>query len=98
MIQDDPYSPFPQIAYTERPDRVVATLLQGRVCIFTDGTPMVLIIPATFGDLIQSPEERVAVPAPFETGALKGVPFLTASGSCPWRRPASSSLHITRLS
>lgn len=57
LIQDDPYSPFPQIGYTERPDRVVATLLQGRVCIFTDGTPMVLILPATFTDLIQSPED-----------------------------------------
>ncbi|TEB16470.1 Spore germination protein B1 [Pelotomaculum sp. FP] len=57
LIQDDPYSPFPQIAYTERPDRVVAALLQGRVCVFTDGTPMVLFMPATFSDLVQNPED-----------------------------------------
>ena len=57
FIQDDPYTPFPQIIYTERPDRVVAALLQGRVCIFTDGTPMVLFLPAVFSDLVQSPED-----------------------------------------
>lgn len=57
LIQDDPYSPFPQIAYTERPDRVVSALLQGRVCVFTDGTPMVLFMPAAFNDLVQSPED-----------------------------------------
>lgn len=57
LIQDDPYSPFPQIAYTERPDRVVSSLLQGRVCVFTDGTPIVLFMPATFDILVQSPED-----------------------------------------
>lgn len=57
LIQDDPYSPFPQLVYTERPDRVVAALLQGRVCVFTDGTPMVLFMPATFNDLFQNPED-----------------------------------------
>ncbi len=57
LIQDDPYSPFPQIGYSERPDRVVSSLLQGRVCIFTDGTPMVLYLPIEFGDMLQSPED-----------------------------------------
>lgn len=57
LIQDDPYSPFPQIVYTEKPDRVVAALLEGRVCIFTDGTPMVLFVPGLFNDLLQNPED-----------------------------------------
>lgn len=57
LIQDDPYTPFPQMIYTERPDRVVASLLQGRVCIFTDGTPMVLFMPVVFQDMLQNPED-----------------------------------------
>lgn len=57
LIQDDPYSPLPQIGYSERPDRVVSALLQGRVCILTDGTPMVLYMPIAFGDMLQSPED-----------------------------------------
>lgn len=57
LIQDDPYTPFPQMAYTERPDRIASALLQGRVCVFTDGTPMVLFMPVTFGDLVQNPED-----------------------------------------
>ncbi len=57
LIQDDPYSPFPQLGYSERPDRIVSTLLQGRVCIFIDGTPMVLYVPVAFTDMLQSPED-----------------------------------------
>lgn len=57
FIQDNPYTPFPQIGNTERPDRVVSALLQGRVAIFTNGTPFVLWMPARFGDLLQAPED-----------------------------------------
>lgn len=48
LIQDEPYSPFPQIENTERPDTVTAGLLQGRIAILVDGTPFVLIAPMTF--------------------------------------------------
>ena len=57
FIQDNPYSPFPQLGNTERPDRVVSTLLQGRVALFIDGTPFVLWMPARFSDLLQTPED-----------------------------------------
>ena len=57
FIQDNPYSPFPQLANTERPDRVVSALLQGRVALFTDGTPFVLWMPARFSDLLHTPED-----------------------------------------
>jgi len=57
LIQDSPFSPFPQIGNTERPDRVVSALLQGRVAILTDGTPFALWVPARLGDLLQSPED-----------------------------------------
>ena len=57
LIQDSTYSPFPQVMYSERPDTVAGALLEGRVAIFVDGTPMVLIVPTTFWMLMQANED-----------------------------------------
>lgn len=56
-IEDQSYSPFPQILQTERPDRVVANLLEGRVALLMDGTPTALIMPVTFFTFYQSPDD-----------------------------------------
>ncbi|WP_407407850.1 spore germination protein [Peribacillus sp.] len=56
-IKDNPYSPFPQLLTTERPDVVAANLLEGRIVILVDGTPFVLIAPVSFYSFIQSPED-----------------------------------------
>lgn len=57
MIEDHPYSPFPQFLKTERPDVAGANLMEGRVVILVDGTPMSLVAPVTFFSLLQSPED-----------------------------------------
>lgn len=57
FIEDERYSIFPQVQSTERPDRVAASLLEGRVAIITDNTPFVLLVPATLNILFQSPED-----------------------------------------
>lgn len=57
MIEDQPWSPFPQIVSTERPDSCAASLLEGRVIIMADGSPSVLIAPATLLTLLQSAED-----------------------------------------
>lgn len=57
LIEDNYLSPFTQVQSTERPDRVVAALLEGRVAILLDGTPFALIVPVTFNMLLQSPED-----------------------------------------
>lgn len=57
LIEDNPYSPFPQLINTERPDAAAANLLEGRVVILVDGTPFVLIAPISFFSLLQSPED-----------------------------------------
>ncbi|GAE29738.1 spore germination protein [Halalkalibacter hemicellulosilyticus] len=57
LIEDNHLSPFPQVQSTERPDRVIAALLEGRVAILLDGTPFALIIPVTFSMMLQSPED-----------------------------------------
>jgi hypothetical protein len=48
FIEDAPYSPFPQIQNTERPDILIGNLLEGRVAIIVDNSPFALIIPMTF--------------------------------------------------
>ncbi|MGQ7889285.1 spore germination protein [Paenibacillus sp. WC2504] len=57
MIEDNPFSPFPQFLTTERPDVVSAQLLEGRVAILVDGTPISIIAPVTFFSLLQSSED-----------------------------------------
>lgn len=57
LIEEDWHSPFPQVLSTERPDKVAASLLEGRVAILTDNTPFALIIPTTLATLFQSPED-----------------------------------------
>jgi spore germination protein KA len=57
FIEDNPYSPFPQVNNTERVDAVAASLLEGYVAILMEGTPFALIVPATLFSLMQSPED-----------------------------------------
>lgn len=57
MIEDNPFSPFPQVLNTERPDVAVSSLLEGRVVIMADGTPFALIAPTTLYSLLQSSED-----------------------------------------
>ncbi|WP_348620860.1 spore germination protein [Paenibacillus polymyxa] len=57
LIEDHPFSPFPQMEYTERPDTVTAQLLEGRFAIFVDGTPFALIGPVTMWQMMQASED-----------------------------------------
>lgn len=57
FIQDTPYSPFPQVQYTERPDRVAAAILEGRISIISDGSPNALLVPATISNFLPAPED-----------------------------------------
>ncbi|MCY8214254.1 spore germination protein [Bacillus haynesii] len=57
LIEDNKYSPFPQIQNTERPDKVSSALFNGRIAIFVDYSPFALIVPASFGMVMQSPDD-----------------------------------------
>lgn len=57
MIEDNPYSPFPQIAFTERPDVLAGKLLEGKVGIIVDGTPIVLTVPVTLTQFLNVNED-----------------------------------------
>lgn len=57
FIEDSNFSPFPQILYTERPDRVMAQLMDGRVALLADGSADVMILPVSFFVFFQSPDD-----------------------------------------
>lgn len=57
LIEDNKYSPFPQIQSTERPDVVASALYEGRVALVVDNSPFVIIVPATLPNLLQSPDD-----------------------------------------
>ncbi|RYG74697.1 spore germination protein [Lentibacillus lipolyticus] len=51
------WNPYPTVRYTERPDTAAAHLYEGHVLIFIDGTPSVMITPATYWHHLQHSEE-----------------------------------------
>lgn len=57
LIQDHRWSPFPMILRTERPDRVAASLLEGRVAILVDGSPFALVVPAVISMFLTVPDD-----------------------------------------
>lgn len=57
LIEDAPSSAFDTVFRSERPDKVAANLLEGRVAILVDGTPLVLTVPRLFLEGISSSED-----------------------------------------
>lgn len=57
FIEDNPYSPFPQVQNTERPDVVTALLLEGRVGILVNGSPFALLAPINLWGALQAAED-----------------------------------------
>lgn len=57
FIRDAPYSPFETVGYTERPDVVASKVLEGRVAILVDGSPVVLTVPFVVAENTQSCED-----------------------------------------
>ncbi|MGM9968199.1 MAG: spore germination protein, partial [Rummeliibacillus sp.] len=56
-LEESVYSPFPQMLNTERPDRVFANLVEGKIAVFTNISPTVLLGPVTFFSFYQSPDD-----------------------------------------
>lgn len=57
MIEDKPYSLFPQVWTSERPDKTIAELLEGRIAILVDGTPTAIFMPALLVEFFQASED-----------------------------------------
>lgn len=56
-IRDHPFSPFKTVGSTERPDIIAAKLLEGRVALIVDGTPVALTVPYIFIENFQSNDD-----------------------------------------
>jgi spore germination protein KA len=57
LIMEHKSTIFSQAEQTEKPDRAAAHLLEGRICILVDGSPMALVLPVTFPRYWISPED-----------------------------------------
>ncbi len=61
-IEDAPLSIFATVSNTEKPDKLAAKLLEGRVGILVDGSPFALAVPALFLSSFQSEEDYYSRP------------------------------------
>ena len=57
LINENRFSIFKTAGTTERPDIVAARLLEGRVALFVDGTPVILTVPYLFSENFQSDDD-----------------------------------------
>lgn len=74
-IEDHPFSIFPTIGNTERPDKASSHLMEGRVVIIIDGDPMSLYIPYLFLESMHSVEDYTT--RPYFTSFLRGLRFIS---------------------
>lgn len=57
LLSDQRFSIFPLIDYTGRPDYAIYMLLEGKVVLLVDGSPIALVAPTSLLELIKSPED-----------------------------------------
>lgn len=57
LIEDQSTSTFPTIKHSDRPDVIAGNLLEGKIAIFVNGTPFVLLVPALFINFFQSVDD-----------------------------------------
>ncbi len=55
---DTLWTPFPQFLATQRPDRLCANLLAGRVAVLVDGLAVGFLLPGTVGLFLASEQDR----------------------------------------
>ena len=54
---EDKYNLFPTIMETERPDKCVMALMEGKVIVMVDNSPYILILPSLFFDFFHTPDD-----------------------------------------
>ena len=57
FLEDSPKSLFPQVGSYEKPDVVAAKLLEGRVAILSDGSPIALTVPHVLIESFQDSQD-----------------------------------------
>lgn len=57
LAEEKWYSPFPQFQTTERPDRAAMSVLEGRVVLLADNSPVALLLPTDYNSFIQTSDD-----------------------------------------
>ncbi len=57
LTEEKWYSPFPQFQTTERPDRAAMAILEGRVIVMSDNSPVALILPTDYNSFIKTSDD-----------------------------------------
>lgn len=79
FIEDHPSIALPQMLSTERPDRTVVALAEGRVAILLNGTPFAHVVPVSFFTFFHSAEDfSLKVPIGSVTRLLRLIGTLLA--------------------
>jgi len=58
LIDDNSLSIFPQMLLTERPDKLCAELLNGKLGVIVDGSSLAIVCPHSFLEFFQSQEDQ----------------------------------------
>lgn len=58
LIDDNSLSIFPQMLLTERPDKLCAELLNGKIGVIVDGSSLAIVCPHSFLEFFQSQEDQ----------------------------------------
>lgn len=53
MYKGSWFNPFPKFRYTDRPDAVAASVLEGKIVVIVDNSPSVMILPTTIFSIIE---------------------------------------------
>lgn len=76
FLIEHPWSPFPQVLSTERPEKIIAAIYEGRVGILVDNTPYSLTVPCTISLLMQGTEDYSI--HPFAASLVRFTRYLSA--------------------
>ena len=57
LAEEKWYSPFPQFQTTQRPDRATNAILEGRVILLCDNSPVALILPTDFNSFLKTSDD-----------------------------------------
>ncbi len=57
LLERNVFSPFPEFQATERPDKAASAIVEGRVAILVDNSPMALLVPTTLNSFFQASDD-----------------------------------------
>lgn len=62
LISDKPSFPFNTIGVTERPDKTAAKIMEGKIALLTDGSPLAIVVPYLFIEEFHNTEDYYIPP------------------------------------